>query len=74
MYTTGSYRLFFVTGVWTLEQKGEEPNVNVTFESAQPTLTHMAILALEYAGMVVNILSMQHYLDNICCNKFEETL
>ncbi|XP_064620884.1 NAD-dependent protein deacylase sirtuin-6-like [Lineus longissimus] len=44
-------------GVWTLEEKGEEPNVNVTFESAQPTLTHRAILGLESAGFVKYVIS-----------------
>lgn len=37
-------------GVWTLEQKGEKPNVSVTFDNARPTLTHMALVALERAG------------------------
>lgn len=41
---------FFVSGVWTLEQKGEKPQVNVTFDNARPTLTHMALVALERAG------------------------
>ena len=41
-----------VSGVWTLEQKGEQPQVNVTFDNAKPTLTHMALVALENAGMI----------------------
>lgn len=41
-----------VSGVWTLEQKGEQPQVNVTFDNAKPTLTHMALVALENAGMM----------------------
>ena len=38
------------SGVWTLEQRGEKPKVNVTFETARPTLTHMALVALHRAG------------------------
>ena len=33
-----------------MEEKGEIPKVNVTFESAKPTTTHMALVALEKAG------------------------
>lgn len=44
-----------ISGVWTLEQRGEKPKFNVTFESAVPTLTHRAILALEAAGMLYMI-------------------
>ncbi|XP_013407181.1 NAD-dependent protein deacetylase sirtuin-6 [Lingula anatina] len=39
-------------GVWTLEQKGQAPKLNVTFDSARPTFTHMALVALERAGLV----------------------
>lgn len=44
------YIQFLFLGVWTLEQKGEKPNVSVTFDNARPTLTHMALVALERAG------------------------
>ena len=37
-------------GVWTLEQKGEKPQFDTTFEGAIPTLTHRALVALEAAG------------------------
>ncbi len=37
-------------GVWTLEEKGEAPNLSITFEGAQPTATHMALVALERTG------------------------
>lgn len=37
-------------GVWTLEEKGLQPSFNVTFESAVPTITHMALVSLERAG------------------------
>ncbi|XP_005094298.1 NAD-dependent protein deacetylase sirtuin-6 [Aplysia californica] len=44
-------------GVWTLEEKGESPKHNVTFDSAVPTVTHMALLALEWAGIVKYVVS-----------------
>ncbi|KAG0425778.1 hypothetical protein HPB47_027084 [Ixodes persulcatus] len=33
-------------GVWTLEQKGEKPTLNISFDDAVPTATHMALVAL----------------------------
>lgn len=44
-------------GVWTLEQRGEEPKVDITFDSAQPTLTHMALVALERQGFIQFLIS-----------------
>ncbi|XP_072051309.1 NAD-dependent protein deacylase sirtuin-6-like [Amphiura filiformis] len=44
-------------GVWTLEQKGEKPQVNVTFDQAIPTKTHMALVELERAGLVHYVIS-----------------
>jgi len=44
-------------GVWTLEEKGESPKNSVTFETAVPTKTHMALVALEQAGVVKYIVS-----------------
>jgi len=38
-------------GVWTLEEKGESPDVNVTFETARPTASHLVLVALEQSGM-----------------------
>lgn len=38
-------------GVWTLEAKGEKPNINISFNDAIPTKTHMALVALVKAGM-----------------------
>ncbi|XP_064485813.1 NAD-dependent protein deacetylase Sirt6-like [Ornithodoros turicata] len=37
-------------GVWTLEQRGEKPNVNISFDDAVPTVTHMALVALAERG------------------------
>ncbi|KAL4227500.1 NAD-dependent protein deacetylase sirtuin-6 [Mactra antiquata] len=45
------------SGVWTLEQKGEKPRFDVTFEGAIPTLTHRAIVSLEAAGIVKYVIS-----------------
>ena len=33
-------------GVWTLEKKGEKPTMNVSWDDAKPTLTHMALAKL----------------------------
>lgn len=44
-------------GVWTLEQRGEEPKVDITFDSAKPTLTHMALVALERQGFLQFLIS-----------------
>ena len=45
------------TGVWTLESKGLAPSVNISFEQAVPTKTHLAILALQQCGMVKYLVS-----------------
>lgn len=39
-------------GVWTLERKGEKPEMNVSFTDAVPTRTHMALKALVAANYV----------------------
>ncbi|XP_053681429.1 NAD-dependent protein deacetylase Sirt6 [Anopheles nili] len=44
-------------GVWTLEEKGEKPSVNISFSDAVPTKTHMALKALVSAGHVQYIVS-----------------
>lgn len=44
-------------GVWTLEEKGEKPQVDVTFDQAIPTKTHMALVELERAGFVHYVIS-----------------
>lgn len=44
-------------GVWTLEAKGEKPTFDVTFKSAQPSLTHMAIVQLEREGYLKFVVS-----------------
>lgn len=42
--------LLIPIGVWTLEQRGEKPQFNVTFESAIPTFTHRALVVMEAVG------------------------
>ncbi|XP_076001228.1 NAD-dependent protein deacylase sirtuin-6 [Genypterus blacodes] len=44
-------------GVWTLEEKGESPRFDITFEEAQPSLTHMALLGLQRAGYLKYLIS-----------------
>ena len=34
-------------GVWTLEEKGLAPTFDVSFDSAKPSLTHMALVKME---------------------------
>jgi len=44
-------------GVWTLEKKGLKPDVNVSWDDAKPTLTHMALASLVEADRVKYIIS-----------------
>jgi mono-ADP-ribosyltransferase sirtuin 6 len=44
-------------GVWTLEAKEEKPTFDVTFKSAKPSLTHMAIVQLEREGYLKFVVS-----------------
>uniref|UniRef100_A0A8C4I5Y0 NAD-dependent protein deacylase sirtuin-6 n=1 Tax=Dicentrarchus labrax TaxID=13489 RepID=A0A8C4I5Y0_DICLA len=44
-------------GVWTLEEKGESPRFDTTFEDARPSLTHMALLGLQRAGYLKYLIS-----------------
>lgn len=43
--------------MWTLEQKGIKPEINVSFNDAAPTVTHMAIKQLVESGHVHYIVS-----------------
>ncbi|XP_030384354.1 NAD-dependent protein deacetylase Sirt6 isoform X2 [Scaptodrosophila lebanonensis] len=51
------FRILGPKGVWTLEKKGEKPALNISFDDAQPTLTHMALLALVEHGYVQYIVT-----------------
>ncbi|XP_056600452.1 NAD-dependent protein deacetylase sirtuin-6 [Triplophysa dalaica] len=44
-------------GVWTMEERGETPHFNTTFEDARPSLTHMALLQLQKAGHLKYLIS-----------------
>lgn len=44
-------------GVWTLEQQGEKPQVNISFDDAVPTRTHMALVALARASKLEFLVS-----------------
>lgn len=43
--------------MWTLEKKGQKPNVNVSFDEARPTKTHMALKSLLRSGHIHYIIS-----------------
>lgn len=44
-------------GVWTLEEKGLKPTINISFDDAAPTKTHMALKKLVNLGKVQYIIS-----------------
>ena len=44
-------------GVWTLEEKGLTPKMDVDFDEAAPTLTHMALMKLVEVGKVHHIIT-----------------
>lgn len=39
-------------GVWTLEKQGKKPEINLDFNDAKPTDTHMAIKSLIKKGWI----------------------
>ncbi|XP_070542302.1 LOW QUALITY PROTEIN: NAD-dependent protein deacylase sirtuin-6-like [Ptychodera flava] len=63
-------------GVWTLEQKGEVPKLDVTFDTAKPTKTHMALVGLERAGIVKYVISQNvdglHFRSGLPRDHFSE--
>ncbi|XP_067639960.1 NAD-dependent protein deacetylase Sirt6 isoform X2 [Eurosta solidaginis] len=71
-------------GVWTLAERGKKPNINVSFNDAKPTKTHMALRALVEQGFVPYIVSQnidglhlksglkRHYLAELHGNMFVE--
>lgn len=44
-------------GVWTLEKQGVKPNINISFDDAVPTKTHMALKQLVDSDHVRYIIS-----------------
>lgn len=44
-------------GVWTLEKKGEKPQLNVSFSDAIPTKCHMALKVLLESGHIQYIVT-----------------
>lgn len=48
-------------GVWTLEKKGLKPDINISWDDAKPTLTHMSLVSLEQHG--------QYHIGSVNCGK-----
>ena len=44
-------------GVWTLEKKGEKPNISISWDEAKPTKTHMAIAKLAEQDLTKFVIS-----------------
>ncbi|XP_022201385.2 NAD-dependent protein deacetylase Sirt6 [Nilaparvata lugens] len=44
-------------GVWTLEAKGEKPDINISFNDAIPTKTHMSLVKLLAEGKIHYVVS-----------------
>ncbi|XP_043193376.1 NAD-dependent protein deacetylase Sirt6-like [Amphibalanus amphitrite] len=44
-------------GVWTLEKKGLKPEINVSWDDAKPTTTHLALASLQEAGYVQYVIT-----------------
>ncbi|KAG1969015.1 NAD-dependent protein deacetylase sirtuin-6 [Pimephales promelas] len=44
-------------GVWTMEERGETPHFNTTFEAARPSVTHMSLLQLQRTGHLKYLIS-----------------
>lgn len=44
-------------GVWTLEERGLIPKFDVSFDTAKPTLTHMALVKLAQEGLIHYVIS-----------------
>ena len=44
-------------GVWTLQEKGISPQMDTTFDDAEPSLTHMALVKLVEENFVQYIVS-----------------
>lgn len=44
-------------GVWTLEEKGLSPKMEISFDTAKPSLTHMALVKMVNEGLVHHVIS-----------------
>ena len=53
-------------GVWTMEERGQSPQIDVTFEGAVPSPTHMALVALEQQGKLMSGNKLCQYSVALC--------
>lgn len=44
-------------GVWTLEKKGLKPDINISFDNAEPTITHRCLKKLTETNHVKYIIT-----------------
>ncbi|KAG1669173.1 NAD-dependent protein deacetylase sirtuin-6 [Nymphon striatum] len=44
-------------GVWTLDERGEKPSVNLSFDDAVPTPTHMALVEMARLNIIKYVIS-----------------
>ena len=56
-FSTGISDFCGPKGVWTLEKKGQKLDVDVHFEDALPTLTHLSLTKLVEKGLLKYIVS-----------------
>lgn len=71
-----SPRKIFVSGVWTLEKRGEKPSFNTSFDKANPTYTHRALCKLAENNYLHFVISQNidglHHRSGLSLDKLAE--